>query len=77
MCRAGDYQDRSVKKAMVQQSQPYPTLRVITDSGKTVAVILTQVDLDALECSISHYRQNHGYAHRNDHSHGNGGCGCH
>jgi hypothetical protein len=68
LCRANDYQDRSVKKAMVQPSTPYPTLRVITDKGEIIAITLTQIDLDALECSISYYRSIHGYTSKDNSS---------
>jgi hypothetical protein len=65
ICRNGDYEDRSARKAMIQQSSPYPTLRVIGDNGRPMAIILNDRDLDALECSLNQYRRNYGYSSRN------------
>lgn len=63
VCRDGDMQNRADRPAMIQASSPEATLIINIDKGRK-AIPLSDLELDALECSIMHYREVHGYGHR-------------
>ena len=64
ICRYGDNQNRVDRTAIIQATSPAATLIIQFSPGHRKAVILSDEDLDALECSISHYREVHGYGPR-------------
>lgn len=66
ICRDGDYHERAGRPAMIQSTEPQSTLRVVV-KGQPHAIVLSDENLDALECSISYYRKRYGYPTRDNH----------
>lgn len=67
ICHDGDYREREGRPAMVQMTEPQSTLRVVIEK-QPYAIILDNEELDALECSIRHYRQRYGYPKESENS---------
>lgn len=67
ICHDGDYREREGRSAMIQMTEPEATLRIVINK-QPYAIILSNEDLDALECSIRHYRQRYGYQQESENS---------
>jgi hypothetical protein len=64
VCHEGDDMDKVTRKAIVQATSPAPTLIIQPVPGQRQALVLTEEDLDVLECTIRHYRDIYGYGPR-------------